>query len=80
MDISHIEPLVKSCIALPKKLYNNTKSTNKKRRLRTIEEVEKYFPGFKAFVDSTEQQEIGTPKKKKEFYSNKKKRHTTIKT
>jgi hypothetical protein len=80
-DMSHIEQLVKSCIPLPKKLYNNTKSTNKKRRLRTIEDVEKHFPGFKAFVDSTEQ-EIPRPKKKKkkkEFYSGKKKRHT-IKT
>jgi len=26
------------------------------RRLRTIDEVEWYFPGFKAFVDSTEQE------------------------
>jgi hypothetical protein len=37
-DIRHIEPLVKRCIPLPERLYNIT------RRLRTVEEVEKYFP------------------------------------
>jgi len=71
-DIRHIEPLVKRCIPLPQKLYNLT------RRLRTVEEVEKYFPDFKAFIDVTEQ-EIQRPKdkkKKKEYYSGKKKRHT----
>lgn len=67
-----MEPLVKSCIPLPQKLYNIT------RRLRNIEEVEIYFPGFKAFVDSTEQ-EIQRPKdkrKRKNYYSGKKKKHT----
>ncbi len=42
------------------------------------EEVEKYFPGFLAFIDSTEQQ-INRPKDKrrrKAHYSGKKKRHT----
>ena len=56
-DIRHIEPLVKRCIPLPQKLYNLT------RRLRTVEEVEKYFPEFKAFIDATEQ-EIQRPKDK----------------
>ncbi|HSF00005.1 MAG TPA: transposase family protein [Nitrososphaeraceae archaeon] len=46
---------------------------------RTIEEVEKYFPEFKAFIDVTEQ-EIQRPakdkKRKKDYYSGKKKRHT----
>ncbi len=42
------------------------------------EEVEKYFPGFMAFIDCTEQQ---TPrpidnKRRKAFYSGKKKRYT----
>jgi len=50
-DISILEPLVKRCIPLPKKLYKRTK-----RRARTIDEVEGYFPGFKAFIDSTEQE------------------------
>ncbi|MGB8033136.1 MAG: transposase family protein [Nitrososphaeraceae archaeon] len=51
------------------------------RRLRTIDEVEEYFPGFKAFIDSSEQ-EIPRPKNKrrrKSYYSGKKKKHT-IKT
>jgi hypothetical protein len=44
---------------LPKKLYKRT------RRLRTIDEVEEeYFPGFKAFIDSSEQ-EIPRPTKNK---------------
>ena len=76
-DMSIIEPLVKLCIPLPiKKLYKRT------RRLRTIDEVEEeYFPGFKAFIDSSEQ-EIPRPKNKrrrKSYYSGKKKKHT-IKT
>src|SRR4051794_17157556 len=44
-------------------------------------EIEQYFPGFIAFIDSTEQQ-IPRPKnkrKRKAYYSGKKKRHT-IKT
>ena len=71
-DISIIEPLVKLCIPLPKKLYKRT------RRLRTIDEVEEYFPGFKAFIDSSEQ-EIPRPKNKrrrKSYYSGKRKKHT----
>ena len=71
--MSIIEPLVKRCIPLPKKLYKRT------RRLRTIDEVEEeYFPGFKAFIDSSEQ-EIPRPKnkrKRKSYYSGKKKKHT----
>jgi hypothetical protein len=57
-DISIIEPLIKLCIPLPEKLYKRT------RRLRTIDEVEEYFPGFKAFIDSSEQ-EIPRPKNKR---------------
>ena len=73
--IQHLEPLVKSCIPIPSKLYKET------RRLRTVEEIELYFPGFKAFIDCTEQ-EIPVPKDKKrrkKYYSGKKKKHT-IKT
>ena len=68
-DIRHIEPLVKRCIPLPQKLYNLT------RRLRTVVEVEKYFPEFKAFIDATEQ-EIQRPKnknKKRNYYSGRRK-------
>ncbi len=71
-DIHLLEPLVKQCIPLPKKIYRRV------RRARTIEEVELYFPGFKAFIDSTEQ-DIPRPKNKrrrKSYYSGKKKRHT----
>jgi hypothetical protein len=71
-DISIMEPLIKLCIPLPEKLYKRT------RRLRTIDEVEEFFPGFKAFIDSSKQ-EIPRPKNKrrrKSYYSGKKKRHT----
>ena len=71
-NIRMLEPLVKECIPLPEKLHEMA------RRARTPEEVERYFPGFKAFIDSTEQ-EIPRPKnatKRKTHYSGKKKRHT----
>ena len=67
-DLSILEPLVKECIPLPKKLYKRTR-----RRARTIDEVEENFPGFKAFIDTTEQ-EIPRPKnkrKRKSYYSGK---------
>lgn len=71
-DIHMLEPLVRESLPLPKKLHKLT------RRLRTIEEVEEYFPGFKAFIDATEQ-EIPRPKKDREkrktHYSGKKGRH-----
>ena len=71
-DIQKIESLIRKCVPIPQKIYNKTK------RLRTPEDVEKYFPGFIAFIDCTEQQ-IPRPfdnKRKKNFYSGKKKRHT----
>ena len=34
----------------------STKDIQITKRLQTPEEVEKYFPGFLAFIDSTEQQ------------------------
>ena len=71
-DIRFIEPLVKECMPLPKKVYERT------RRARTIDEVEEYFPGFKAIIDAMEQ-EIPRPKNKrrrKSHYSGKRKRHT----
>jgi DDE superfamily endonuclease len=48
-DIQKIEPLIRKCIPIPQKIYSITK------RLQTPEEVEEYFPGFLAFIDSTEQ-------------------------
>ncbi len=59
----------------PQKTYSKTK------RLKTLEAVEKYFPGFLAFTDCTEQQ-IPRPvdkERRKIFYSGKKKRHTIVK-
>jgi DDE superfamily endonuclease/Helix-turn-helix of DDE superfamily endonuclease len=71
-DIQKIEPLIRKCVPIPQNIYNITK------RLKTSEEVEQYFPGFLAFIDSTEQQ-IPRPVNKdrrKMYYSGKKKRHT----
>lgn len=71
-DIQKIESLIRQCIPIPRKIYNITK------RLKTPEEVEQYFPGFLSFIDSTEQQ-IPRPvdnKRKRIFYSGKKKIHT----
>ncbi len=71
-DIQKIESLIRQCIPIPQKTYPITK------RLKTPEAVEKYFPGFLAFTDCTEQQ-IPRPvdkNRRKIFYSGKKKRHT----
>jgi DDE superfamily endonuclease/Helix-turn-helix of DDE superfamily endonuclease len=75
-DIQKIEKLIRQCLPIPQKIYNITK------RLKTPKEVEQYFPGFLSFIDCTEQQ-IPRPvdnKRKKIFYSGKKKRHTAVKT
>ena len=72
-DIQKIEGLIKQCLPIPQKIYNITK------RLRTLDEIEKYFPGFLSFIDSTEQQiprPIDNKRKRTLFYSGKKKRHT----
>ena len=58
---------------IAQKLYNITK------RLKTKEEVEKYFPGFMAVVDCTAGQPIPRPKdklKRRLYYSGKRKKHT----
>ncbi|MBA3284757.1 MAG: transposase family protein, partial [Nitrosopumilus sp.] len=71
-DIQKIESLVRKCIPTSQKMHKITK------RLRTPEEVEKYFPGFLSFIDCTEHQ-IPRPENKtrrKAYYSGKKKRHT----
>ena len=71
-DIQKIDSLVRECVPIPQKTYNKTK------RLKTPEAVEKYFPGFIAFTDCTEQL-IPRPvdkERRKIFYSGKKKRHT----
>jgi hypothetical protein len=72
-DIRMIEPIVKESLPLPKKVYERA------RKLKTIEEIEELFPGFKALIDATEQQ-IPRPKsdkeKRKTHYSGKKRMHT----
>jgi hypothetical protein len=43
--------LARASVSVPQKLYNKTK------KLKTpAEEIEKYFPGFLAFIDCTELQ------------------------
>jgi len=63
--------LIRKCVPIPQKTYNITK------RLKTPEKVEKYFPGFMAITDCTEQQIPGPVdnKRRKAYYSGKKKRH-----
>jgi Helix-turn-helix of DDE superfamily endonuclease len=46
-DIQKMEPLIRNCLPIPQKIYNITK------RLKTPQEVEKYFSGFLSFIDST---------------------------
>jgi hypothetical protein len=60
----------------PQKIYSITK------RVKTLDEGEKYFLGFLPFIDSTEQQ-IPRPKNiqiRKTYYSDNKKMHTALKT
>ncbi len=75
VDIQKIESLIRECIPIPQKIYQITK------RLKTPEAVEKYFPGFLAFTDSTEQQipRHVDKERRKMYYSGKKKRHTIVK-
>ncbi len=71
-DIRKLEPMIREVLPTPKKLHDRA------RRLQKLEEIEAMFPGFKAFLDATEQ-EIPRPeskKKRKTHYSGKKKRHT----
>jgi hypothetical protein len=71
-NIKYLEPLVEECIPLPKRVHEATKKINDEKELL------KYFPEMKVFLDATEQ-EIPRPKNKrrrKSYYSGKKKRHT----
>jgi hypothetical protein len=64
--------MVRECIPIPQKTYNIIK------RLKTSEEVEKYFLGLMAFIDCTEQQVPRSVDKdrRKMYYSGKKNVHT----
>ena len=69
--IQKIEPLVRKCVPIPKKMHKLTK------RLRTQERLKSAFPGILSFTDCTEQQ-IPRPENKtrrKAYYSDKKKIH-----
>ena len=71
-DIVLVEPVLKTCIPIPEKMTKRT------RKIGTMEELLELFPEMKAFIDATEQ-EIPRPKNKrrrKNYYSGKKKRHT----
>ncbi len=71
-NIRMLEPLVKEALPLPSKIHEGA------TRLGALDEVEALFPGFKAFLDATEQ-EIPRPSdraKRRTHYSGKKKRHT----
>jgi hypothetical protein len=71
-NIRKLEPLVSEVLPLPKLEYG------KVRRLETVDEIEAMFPGFRAFLDATEQ-EIPRPhgkRKRKTHYSGKRKKHT----
>jgi hypothetical protein len=71
-NIRMLEPLVTQVLPLPGKIHQRA------RRLGNLDEVEALFPGFKAFLDATEQ-EIPRPRakaKRRTHYSGKKKRHT----
>jgi hypothetical protein len=48
--IQKIGPLIRICLPIPQKIYGITK------KLKTLEKVEQYFPGFlSSFVDCTKQ-------------------------
>ena len=47
-DIQKIESLIRKCIPILQKVYNNIT-----KRLPTPGEFEEYFPGFLAFIDFT---------------------------
>jgi hypothetical protein len=71
-NIRILEPLVTQVLPLPEKIHQRA------RRLGNLDEVEALFPGFKAFLDATEQ-EIPRPRdkgKRRTHYSGKRKRHT----
>jgi hypothetical protein len=49
-NIRKLEPLVSEVLPVPKLKHD------KVRRLQSFDEIEEAFPGFKAFLDATEQE------------------------
>ena len=71
-NIRYLEPAVKQSIPIPAKKYADSK------KLKTMQEIQQFFPDLIAITDGTEQQ-IPRPKnrtKRKTHYSGKKKKHT----
>jgi len=71
-NITMMEPLIKTCIPIPEKITKQT------QRIHDMDELLTLYPELKAFIDATEQ-EIPRPKNKrrrKNYYSGKKKKHT----
>ncbi len=46
-NIHRLEPIVREYIPLPKKIHEDV------RRLNNLDDIERYSPGFKAFIDAT---------------------------
>ncbi len=58
--------MIRIYLPIPQKIYNITK------RLKILQEIEQYFPGFLSFIDSREQQQIPRPtykERRKMYYS-----------
>jgi hypothetical protein len=71
-DIKYLEPAVKLSIPIPAKKYTDSK------KLKTMQELQQFFPELIVITDGTEQP-IPRPKNKKKrktHYSGKKKKHT----
>ena len=71
-DIRYLEPAVRKSIPIPAKKYADSK------KLKTIQELQQFFPELIVITDGTEQP-IPRPKdrtKRKSHYSGKKKKHT----
>ena len=71
-DIKYLEPAVKKSIPIPSKKYADSK------KLKSLDDIQQFFPELIAITDGTEQP-IPRPKdkkKKKTHYSGKKKKHT----
>ena len=74
-DIRYLEPAIKQSIPIPAKKYADAK------KLKTVQELQQFFPELIVITDGTEQP-ISQDRKivpKKSHYSDKKKKHTQYK-
>jgi hypothetical protein len=71
-NIRILEPQVKATLPLPSKVHQRAS------RLTTVDEVEEMFPGFKAFLDATEQEipRPGDRERRRTHYGGKRRRYT----